>query len=143
MKQKALMRFSALAIAGLMATAAFAADPAPGSTEKLASGVTIEHVSPGLGAQPGPSSFVEVEYVGQLANGTVFDASNKHGTKPVSFPLATVIPCWKISMTAMRAGGTAVIHCPAATAYGAAGAGGVIPPNADLTFKVHLVAVKQ
>jgi FKBP-type peptidyl-prolyl cis-trans isomerase FkpA len=93
--------------------------------------------------QPGPASFVEVEYVGKLANGTVFDASSKHGGKPVSFPLNTVVPCWQQSLMHMRAGGTAVIHCPAATAYGSAGAGGVIPPNADLTFNVHLVAVQQ
>ena len=142
MKQKNLMRLAALALTSIVSTAAFA-DDVRGATETLPSGVTIEHVSEGLGEQPGAASFVEVEYVGKLADGTVFDSTSKHGGKPVSFPLNRVIPCWGQGLQKMRAGGTAILHCPAATAYGTAGAGGVIPPNADLTFNVHLVAVQQ
>jgi FKBP-type peptidyl-prolyl cis-trans isomerase FkpA len=41
----------------------------------------------------------------------------------------------------MAVGGVAMLKCPSATAYGARGAGGVIPPNADLTFKVELLAI--
>ncbi|MBK3779852.1 FKBP-type peptidyl-prolyl cis-trans isomerase [Paraburkholderia aspalathi] len=141
MKQNSLLRLGAFLMTGLMASAAFA-DGAPG-TETLPSGVVVQHVSPGLGAQPGPASMVEVEYLGQLKDGTVFDASSKHGGKPVSFPLNGVIPCWTQGIQRIRAGGTAILQCPAATAYGEHGAGGVIPPNADLTFKVHLVAVQQ
>jgi FKBP-type peptidyl-prolyl cis-trans isomerase FkpA len=141
MKQKSLLRFGAFLMAGLMASSAFADGASAPATETLPSGVVIEHVSPGLGAQPGPASMVEVEYIGQLKDGTVFD---KHtGGKPISFPVNGVISCWSQSLQRMRAGGTAIVKCPAATAYGEHGAGGVIPPNADLTFKVHLVAVKQ
>lgn len=113
------------------------------AVETLPDGVTIQHLIMGLGKQPGHTSHVEVRYVGQLADGTVFDSTAKHGGKPIALPLDHVVKCWSESLVHMRAGGTAIIHCPSETAYGDVGAGaGVIPPNADLTFKVNLVAVQ-
>ena len=134
------MKFALCALtAAVFATAAGSACAAPGSTEKLPSGVVVEHVSPGTGPQPVATDVVRVNYRGTLANGTEFDSSAKHGG-PAEFPLNRVIPCWTQGVQKMKVGGKAKLTCPAATAYGDRGVG-VIPPNSDLTFEVELVGI--
>ena len=41
----------------------------------------------------------------------------------------------------MSLGEIAVLHITSDYGYGSAGAGGVIPPNADLDFEVELLAI--
>lgn len=124
-----------------MALQAQAADPKP-STQKLPSGVEVTHLTVGKGAKPTASNTVKVHYEGKLANGKVFDSSYKDG-QPISFPLDRVIKCWTEGVQTMQVGGKATLRCPSKTAYGAAGAGGVIPPNADLTFTVELLGIEN
>jgi len=112
---------------------------AAASTEKLPSGVVVEHLVQGTGAQPAATDVVKVNYRGTLANGTEFDASAKHGG-PATFPLNRVIPCWTQGVQTMKVGGKAKLTCPAPTAYGSR-AVGTIPPNSDLTFEVELVDI--
>lgn len=130
----------ALALSG-MALQAVAADPKP-NVQKLPSGVEVTHITVGKGAKPTASNTVKVHYEGKLANGKVFDSSYKDG-QPISFPLDRVIKCWTEGVQTMQVGGKATLHCPSKTAYGAAGAGGVIPPNADLTFTVELLGIEN
>ncbi|MGY6117938.1 FKBP-type peptidyl-prolyl cis-trans isomerase [Paraburkholderia strydomiana] len=126
----------ALLAATVLSSTAMAAAPA---TEKLPSGVIVEHLVQGTGAQPAATDVVKVNYRGTLANGTEFDASVKHGGA-ATFPLNRVIPCWTQGVQTMKVGGKAKLTCPAATAYGSRGVG-VIPPNSDLTFEVELVDI--
>ncbi|CAB3771538.1 FKBP-type peptidyl-prolyl cis-trans isomerase [Paraburkholderia humisilvae] len=134
------MKFALCALtAAVFASAAGSACAAQGSTEKLPSGVIVEHVSPGTGPQPSATDVVRVNYRGTLANGTEFDSSAKHGG-PAEFPLNRVIPCWTQGVATMKVGEKAKLTCPAATAYGSRGIG-IIPPNSDLTFEVELLAI--
>jgi len=122
----------------LLSTALLAAAPA----ETLPSGVKVMHTLVGTGANPKASDAVKVHYRGTLANGTEFDSSYKRG-QPATFPLSRVVPCWTEGMQKIKVGGKATLTCPPATAYGDRGAGGVVPPNATLTFEVELLAIEK
>ena len=122
----------ALTTHGTMALAA--------ETETLASGVTVVHTAPGTGANPPAVDTVKVHYRGTLADGKEFDSSYKRN-EPTVFPLSRVVPCWTQGIQKIKVGGKATLTCPPATAYGERGAGGVIPPNATLTFEVELIAI--
>ncbi|CAB3746388.1 FKBP-type peptidyl-prolyl cis-trans isomerase [Paraburkholderia solisilvae] len=133
------MKFASFALtAAIFATAAGSACAAP-ATEKLPSGVVVEHVSPGTGAQPTAADVVRVNYRGTLKDGTEFDSSAKHGG-PAEFPLGRVIPCWTQGVATMKVGEKAKLTCPAATAYGPR-AVGMIPANSDLVFEVELLGI--
>jgi FKBP-type peptidyl-prolyl cis-trans isomerase len=87
---------------------------------------------------------VVVHYTGTLTNGgATFDSSRTRG-QPFTFTIGTgqVIRCWDIGVARMSVGERAKLHCPAADAYGTRGAGGVIPPNAELDFDVELLRIE-
>ncbi|QNN57707.1 FKBP-type peptidyl-prolyl cis-trans isomerase [Diaphorobacter ruginosibacter] len=122
--------------AALTATAAHAADPVT-----TPSGLVYESIKEGSGASPKATDTVRVHYRGWFPDsGKEFDSSIKRG-QPIDFPLNGVIPCWTEGVQKMKVGGKAKLTCPASIAYGARGAGGVIPPNATLNFEVELLAV--
>ncbi|OWT77299.1 MULTISPECIES: FKBP-type peptidyl-prolyl cis-trans isomerase [unclassified Achromobacter] len=133
MKSRLLFAAAALAFA--------AAGQAQSNVQTLPSGVRVETITAGKGMNPTASSTVTVNYRGTLTNGTEFDSSYKRN-EPISFSLSQVIPCWTEGIQKMAVGGKAVLYCPAKTAYGSRGAGGVIPPNADLKFEVELIGVR-
>lgn len=118
---------------------AFAAGPS--GTENLPGGIVVKHLTVGKGRNPSATDTVEVHYRGTLADGKEFDSSYKRG-QTATFPLNRVIPCWTQGMQRLAVGGKAVLTCPPAVAYGERGAGGVVPPNATLTFEVELVSIK-
>ena len=117
-----------------------AAAKEPGA-KVTASGLVIRTVKAGTGAQPTATSTVKVHYKGTFPDGKEFDSSYKRG-EPIEFPLNGVIKCWTEGVAMMKTGGTAKLTCPSSIAYGARGAGGVIPPNATLVFEVELLGVR-
>lgn len=81
-----------------------------------------------------------VHYHGTLPNGKVFDSSMNRG-KPTSFAPNQVIKGWTEALQYMCEGEEWEVYLPPHLAYGAAGAGGAIPPNATLIFKIQLIKV--
>jgi FKBP-type peptidyl-prolyl cis-trans isomerase FkpA len=97
----------------------------------------------GNGARPLPSSRVRVNYVGTLLNGTKFDSSYDRG-QPAEFGLNQVIPGWTEGVSLMPVGSKYRFWIPSELAYGPNGApGGVIGPDATLTFDVELMGILQ
>lgn len=105
-----------------------------------ASGLVFRSLQDGQGASPAATDKVKVHYRGTFPDGKEFDSSFKRN-QPIDFPLNAVIPCWTEGVQLMKVGGKAKLTCPPAIAYGARGAGGVIPPNATLQFEVELIAI--
>lgn len=125
--------------------AAFVAAPAAMAQTKpvtTASGLIYESLKDGTGDSPKATDTVKVHYRGTFLDGKEFDSSYKRG-EPTEFPLNRVIPCWTEGVQRMKPGGKAKLTCPPGIAYGASGAGGVIPPNATLNFEVELVSVRR
>jgi len=106
------------------------------------SGLVYRALKEGTGANPTAADSVKVHYRGTFPDGREFDSSYKRN-EPIDFPLRNVIPCWTEGVQKMKVGGKAKLTCPAAIAYGARGAGGVIPPNATLLFEVELLAINK
>ena len=118
--------------------------PAQAKPVTTASGLTYIDLAVGNGPSPTAGKPVKVHYTGWLENGTKFDSSVDRG-QPFVFTIGTgeVIPGWDEGVMTMKAGGKRKLIIPARLGYGAAGAGGVIPPNATLIFEVELLEVAQ
>ncbi|WP_353217767.1 FKBP-type peptidyl-prolyl cis-trans isomerase [Sandarakinorhabdus sp.] len=105
------------------------------------SGLQYQVLREGKGPRPAPKDTVLVHYEGKLIDGTVFDSSYQRG-QPAAFPLDQVIPGWTEGVQLMPTGSKYHFVVPPELAYGAQGAGGVIPPGAVLEFDIELLAVK-
>ena len=108
--------------------------------EKSESGLVYQSLKEGRGASPEARNMVRVHYRGTLLDGREFDSSYKRG-KPIDFRLEGVIKCWTEGIQKMKPGGKARLVCPPAIAYGDAGAGDLVPPNATLVFEIELLEV--
>jgi len=105
-----------------------------------ASGLQYEVLTEGSGPKPGATDTVTVHYKGTLTNGKVFDSSYDRG-EPISFGLNQVIKGWTEGLQLMSVGSRYRLTIPANLGYGAAGVGGVIPPNSTLIFEVELLKI--
>ena len=159
---------TALALVALIGTALFAQDasttkpaaaadgagagttqPATAPAEKVVtpSGLTILKVAAGdadLSARSGDQVFVH--YVGRMDDGKEFDSSRAHAETAqngIDFTLGQghVIKGWDEGIIGMRIGEKRQLIVPAELGYGKRGMGGVIPPDARLTFDVELVGI--
>ena len=92
---------------------------------------------------PTKGSSVSVHYTGTFLDGKKFDSSVDR-KEPFVFNLqkGQVIKCWDQVVSQMSKGEKIKVTCPSSLAYGSRGAGGVIPPNTDLNFEIHLLSWK-
>jgi FKBP-type peptidyl-prolyl cis-trans isomerase len=103
----------------------------------------IEELTVGNGPTAAAGQSVSVHYTGWLTNGQKFDSSVDRND-PFEFNLGRgqVIPGWDQGVAGMQVGGKRKLTIPPELAYGARGAGGVIPPNATLVFEVELLGIR-
>lgn len=111
--------------------------------DKTDSGLRYKMINKGDGKRAEAGKTVAVHYEGSLESGKVFDSSYPR-KKPIEFRLGQgqVIEGWDEGIALLQVGDKARFVIPSDLAYGAAGAGGVIPPNATLIFDVELMEVK-
>ncbi|UII75129.1 peptidylprolyl isomerase [Flagellimonas sp. HMM57] len=107
------------------------------------SGLRYKMIQEGSGAKAEKGKTVSVHYEGSLTNGQVFDSSYSRN-QPIDFTLGVgqVISGWDEGIALLKVGDKARFVIPSHLAYGSAGAGGVIPPDATLIFDVELMNVK-
>jgi cyclophilin family peptidyl-prolyl cis-trans isomerase len=110
------------------------------------------------GKKPANGANVFIHYAGFLEDGELFDASvadvaktfgkydenraAQNGYQPIPFQAGKkdgMIPGFIEGLEKLSFGDKAVIFIPSRLGYGAAGAGGVIPPNANIIFEIELL----
>jgi len=104
------------------------------------SGLQYKVLKQGEGAVPQRTDQVKVHYEGRLIDGTVFDASTKHGTEPATFRPDQVIKGWTEALTMMPVGSKWQLFIPYNLAYGER-ASGQIKPYSALIFDVELIDI--
>ncbi len=99
------------------------------------SGVYYSVITPGTGAYPTATSTVNVNYKGQLINGSQFDSGNFS-----TVVNGNVIAGWKVGLTKINKRGRLLLLIPSALGYGRYGSG-PIPPNAVLVFTIDMISI--
>ena len=118
--------------------------PETNKITKMENGLQIEDLKVGTGDEAKAGDTISVNYSGSLENGTVFDASAKHGG-PATFQIGVgqLIKGWDIGIPGMKVGGKRKLIVPPSLGYGSQDVGnGLIPPNSTLTFEVELLVVQ-
>lgn len=122
------------------------------------SGLAFKIISKGNGKKPENGAMLHINYSGFLEDATLFDSSvaevakefGKFDTQaaamnkytPITFEAGRkdgMIPGFVEGLENMSYGDKAILFIPSKLAYGAQGAGGVIPPNADIIFEIELL----
>ncbi len=122
-----------------------------------ASGLIYNIVQKGAGAKPADGATVYINYAGYLEDGSLFDSckedvaktcgkfdqnrATQNGYQPFPFQAGKkdgLIPGFIEGVEQMAIGDKAVIFIPSKLGYGERGAGGVIPPNANIIFEIEL-----
>lgn len=107
----------------------------------LPSGLQYEVINEGnVGKYAKATDQVKCHYEGTLVNGTLFDSSIKRG-QPAVFGVNQVIPGWVEALQLMPEGAKWKLYIPSDLAYGAQGAGEMIPPHSTLIFEVELLEI--
>ncbi|MNQ84288.1 putative peptidyl-prolyl cis-trans isomerase [compost metagenome] len=129
---------------------------------KTSTGLQYVITEKGTGKKPANGTQVYIHYSGFLENGTLFDSSVEEvaktfgkfdaaraeakGYQPIPFTAGSksgLIPGFIEGIEQLSFGDKAVIFIPSHLAYGATGAGNVIPPNANIVFEIQLLEKPQ
>ncbi len=118
-------------------------DAQPASAVVQQPQISIKDTAVGTGDVAELGDSVVVNYVGHLADGTVFDSSDSHG-EPYPFVLGSgkVIEGWNQGIAGMRVGGKRLILVPPELAYGPNDYGS-IPGGSTVVFEIELLKVTK
>jgi FKBP-type peptidyl-prolyl cis-trans isomerase len=124
----------------------------------LPSGLAYKVTTKGTDVKPVDGTQVFIHYAGYFESGELFDSSYEDVSKafgkfnqqradakaysPIPFQCGNkggMIPGFIEGLDKLNLGDKAILYIPASLAYGAAGAGGVIPPNANLIFEIEML----
>lgn len=124
------------------------------------SGLIYKITQKGAGVKPADGTKVNFNYAGYFEDGTLFDSNMvevskeygkydanrdaQGGYKPFPFEAGKkegMIPGFLEGMNQLSFGDKAMVIIPSKLAYGEAGAGGVIPPNATLIFEIEMTEI--
>ena len=111
-------------------------------------GVKIIILEEGNGDMAKSGDTVAMNYTGKLADGTVFDSNidpKFNHMQPFVFTIGVgqVIRGWDVGIAGMKVGEKRILEINPDYAYGETGAGGVIPPNATISFEVELLQIEK
>ena len=125
-----------------------------------ASGLAYKITRKGTGIKPADGATFNFNYAGYFEDGVLFDSSYEAVCKEYgkfdanraaqngyrAFPFQAgkkdgMIPGFLEGLSLMSYGDKAIIFIPSKLAYGERGAGGVIPPNANLVFELEMIEV--
>jgi len=111
----------------------------PAATGASSSGVVINDITVGQGAEVRNGQLLSVNYILSLSDGTVIQNSKDFG-QPFEFTLGAgeVIQGWERGFAGMKIGGVRTVIIPPDLGYGAAQSG-PIPPNSTLIFTIELL----
>jgi len=151
MNRITLLPLALLLSISLLLTTACTEQTRPPSEDTDTSDIIMLDAKLGEGEEAIPGQMVAVHYTGWLYDKTTadhhglkFDSSHDRG-QPFEFLLGAekVIKGWDQGIAGMKVGGQRLLIIPARLAYGPAGSGKMIPPNAPLIFDVELVGVRE
>jgi FKBP-type peptidyl-prolyl cis-trans isomerase len=118
----------------------------PETKEKVVttkSGLKYVELKEGSGERAREGDTVSVHYTGWLKDGKKFDSSRDRDEPfTVKIGAGRVIKGWDEGLQGIRVGGKRKLIIPPELGYGERGAGGVIPPNAELIFEIELINIK-
>lgn len=115
-----------------------------GETTTTESGLTYIETKAGSGDSPVAGDIATMNVVGMLEDGTVFVDTYSDG-QPIVATLSEndLFAGWLEGVLLMKPGGTSRLVIPPELAFGAEGAGGVIPPDATITMDIELTGVEK
>lgn len=127
-------------------------------SEKTATGLQYHIISKGNGQKPASGTPIYVYYAGYFEDGGLFDSNYEdvskqflrfderramqNGYQPFPFTAGQkqgLIPGFLEALEQMSFGDKLIAFIPSQLGYGAAGQGGVIPPNANIIFEIEML----